>query len=449
MTELYQADLYDRHRPVGSFWASTVTPPSPSDFPPLTTDADTEVAIIGGGITGLSAALHLADLGMQVRVLEAVLPGWGASGRNGGFCCIGSTARSGEGLLHQFGHSATRQFYQHQQDAAELVAHLAHQEALVIDRQGQGEIKVAHHPSRIPHLETEMAFYEDVADYPCELWSKKDLGDRAFHSPAAHGALWVKVGFGLNPMKYSLGLARAGQRKGVPIHANSPIIAWEKADGWHWLHTPSGSVRARQVLIATNGYTQESLHPHLRSRMLPVISHIFTTRPLTPAERNAQGWQTETPLFNTRTLLSYFRLLQDGRILFGQRGDTVGSLAARDRYQQQVLRHFHQMFPAWGDIEVTHVWNGLMGFSLNLTPYIGFLEDDRSVACSLAYHGNGIAAGTWSGRAIALLMGDRIHPDAISPVYRQPLKAFPLPGLRIQYLRAACSLFRLQDALPR
>lgn len=448
MTELYKADLYDRHRPVGSFWASTVTPPNPSDYPQLTTDAGSEVAIIGGGITGLSAALHLAEMGVQVRVLEAALPGWGASGRNGGFCCIGSTARSGEGLLKTFGRSATQQFYQHQRDAAEQVHHLAQTESLDIDVQGEGEIKVAHHPSRMPHLETEMAFYEEVAGYPCELWSQKDFGDRAYHSPTAHGALWVKVGFGLNPMKYSLGLARAAQRKGVVIHSQSPVTAWEKANGWHYLHTSTGSVRAQRVLIATNGYTEDAIHPQLRNRILPVISHIFTTRPLTTEERAAQGWQTETPLFNTRTLLSYFRLLKDGRILFGQRGDTVGSVEARDRYQQQVLQHFHRMFPAWRNVEVTHVWNGLMGFSLNLTPYIGFLEDDRSVACALAYHGNGIAAGTWSGRAIARLMGDRMQPEEISPIYRQPLKAFPLPGLRIQYLRAACRLFRLQDALP-
>ena len=448
MTELYKAELYDRHRPVSSFWASTVTPPSHHDYPPLTTDTDSEVAIIGGGITGLSAALHLAEMGVQVRVLEAAWPGWGASGRNGGFCCIGSTARSGKEVLHKFGRNATQQFYHHQREATELVRHLAQTESMAIDIQGEGEIKVAHYPSRLSYLEHELAFYEEVADYPCELWSQKDLRDRAFHSPLAHGALWVKVGFGLNPLKYSLALADAAKHKGATLHSQSPVTAWEKADGWHRLRTPTGSVRAKQVLIATNGYTQDSIHPTLQGRLLPVISHIFTTRPLTAEERDAHGWHTEIPLYNTRTMLSYFRLLKDGRILFGQRGDTVGSLAARDRYQKKILRHFHEMFPAWQHLDVTHVWNGLMGFSFNLTPYIGFLDGDRTVACALAYHGNGVAAGTWSGRTAALLMGDRITPDAISPVYRQPLKAFPLPGLRIQYLHAACSLFRLQDALP-
>jgi len=444
---LYDAALYDFTRPHGSFWETTVPTPG-ADYAPLAHRLHCDTAIIGGGLTGLSAALHLAEAGQQVCLLEAGTPGWGASGRNGGFCCVGSTWLSNQELLNRFGREETHRFFQHQRDGVELVRHLAHSHGLPIEAQGDGEIQVAHRPSRWAELEAQAAFFSEVADYPCALWSSQQLEEKAFRSTASYGALWMGVGFGLNPMKYVQGLATLVGRQGVAIYGRSPVEAWEKVSGVNHLHTPAGTVLARRVLIATNGYTPETLYPALRGALLPALSNILTTRPLTPTELEAQGWRTETPVFNTQHLLFYFRLLADGRFLFGGRGGTVGTPGESDRYRQHLLQQFHRLFPAWREIEISHFWNGLVCSSASLTPHLGSFAEDPTVFYALAYHGNGVAAATWSGRAIAHLMTDRLDLAAISAVYRQPLRAFPLPFLRLWYLRSAYVLYGLQDALP-
>jgi len=441
---MYDAALYDRTRPIGSFWETTLTAPPIAD-PPLSGRLHYDIAIIGGGFTGLSAALHLAEAGLQVCLLEAGTPGWGASGRNGGFCCIGSTWFSYQELFNNFGRDETCRFFQHQREGVELVRDLADRYRLEIDAQGDGEIQVAHRPSRWGELENQSAFFQDVTEYPCALWSPKELAENALHSAESYGALWMGVGFGLNPMKYVQGLATTVRQQGIHLYAHSPVEVWEKIEGHHQLHTPGGTIVTRRVVIATNGYTPENLHPRFRGALLPVMSNILTTRPLTTAELAAQGWHTETPVFNTRNLLFYFRLLADGRFLFGGRGGTVGSEQESDRRRHHLTHQFRRMFPAWNDIEITHFWNGLLCTSASLTPHIGSFPDDPTVSYALAYHGNGVAAATWSGRAIAHHITGKLDLNRISAIYRQPLRTFPLPGLRVWYLRSAYLLYGLQD----
>jgi glycine/D-amino acid oxidase-like deaminating enzyme len=451
MASLYDAAVYDRSQPIGSYWETTTDAGKFGiSASPLTQDACCDVAIIGGGITGLSAALHLARLQQaDVRVLEAGAPAWGASGRNGGFCCVGATLLSNDGLLQQFGWQETRRFFQEQRHGIELVRHLADAEAIAIDAQGDGEIQVAHHPSRLAQLEMEYDFFSGVAQYPCQIWSEKDLAEYGYRSPSAFGALHVGVGFGLNPLKYSLGLAAAVLRTGARLHAHSPVQSWDKAGSWHLLHTPTGTLRARRVIVATNGYTEDSLHDGFRDRLLPVLSNIITTRPLTDAEREAQGWHTGTPIFDTRHLLFYFRLLPDGRFLFGSRGGITGGLQENERQRQAIVQRFHTLFPAWQQVEITHFWNGLVGTSLHRTPHLGYLvNDDPTVFYALAYHGSGVATATWSGRAIAQLLAGEIQTRDLCAIFRQPLKQFPLPGLRKWYLRSLYTAYQIRDALP-
>jgi len=449
MTTLYNANVYDRTRPVGSFWETTVEPANLTHYSPLNTDQTCDVAIIGGGITGLSAALHLGrDRQLHVRVLESGVPAWGASGRNGGFCCVGSTRLDYKELLQRFGRQETHRYFQDQREAVELVRQIASEEGIEIDAQGDGEIVSAHTSMRRASLASEYEFLTEVAEYPCKLWSPEEMAEHAFRSPEAHGALLVGVGFGLNPMKYCRGLAAAVYRHGGTIHAHSAVQSWEKADGWHLLHTPSGTLRAKQVIVATNGYTEDGLHPSLGDRLLPTLSNIITTRPLTTAELEAQGWRTQTPVYDTRNLLFYFRLLADGRFLFGSRGGTVGDGREGDRAQAYMTRRLGEMFPAWQGVEVTHFWNGLVCISAALTPHIGSMADDPSVFYAIAYHGNGVATGTWSGRAVARLVAGTHSSTALCSVFRQPLKRFPLPSLRVWYLRGAYAVYSLKDGLP-
>ncbi len=127
------------------------------------------------------------------------------------------------------------------------------------------------------------------------------------------------------------------------------------------------------------------------------LSNIITTQPLTRSELDAQGWPTETPSWDTRSLLFYYRLLKDGRFLFGSWGGTKGDSLESARRRSYMSRRFVEMFPAWRDVEITHFWEGLVYLSANLTPQLGSFADDPTVFYGLAYYGNGVATGTWSG----------------------------------------------------
>lgn len=222
-------------------------------------------------------------------------------------------------------------------------------------------------------------------------------------------------------------------------------MRWTQGHGKHHLYTEHHEVRATRVLIATNGYTPEDLSPLHRGRVLPALSNILVTRPLTPAEMETQGWTNHTMAYDSRDLLHYFRLLPDNRFLFGGRGGTDASDAAAPLYQKQLAREFHKLFPAWAHVEVTHFWRGNVCLSFDRVPYIGSLDDQKTVWTALAYHGNGVAMGSWSGRTVARMMQDKTAPDEVSPVITRRLAKFPLPMFRPLYLKAAYVWYGWKD----
>lgn len=444
MPPLFHPAAYDSGRFPDSYWRSSVAERPADD--PLEGDESCDVAVIGGGYTGLSTALHLArDHGVDVRVLEAGSPGWGASGRNGGFCCMGAAKLSASRMLSLFGVEETRRYFTMQREAVELVADLARAEEIDFDRQGDGVLEVAHRPSRMAELEEDARLDRELAGLDSTIWTSAELAERGFVGPEAHGALHRPAGFGLHPLKYHHGLLAAARRHGARIHHRSRVAGWEREGGRHRLLTKGGALGARRVVIATNGYTEDELHPALAGTFLPAFSNILTTRPLTPGERAAQGWLTEMPVSDTRRLLFYFRMLKDGRFLLGARGDTHGGPAAADRMKGWLHRRLGEMFPAWAGVEVSHFWTGLVCLSANLTPMVGHLADDPGVYYGLAYHGNGVASATWTGRALARMIAGG-NEQLPAPVAHPP-RRFPAPALRAWYLRAAYLGYRVRDAL--
>ncbi len=442
---LYHSSHYDRSHPVASYWQATGGP-EPEGTEALRADREAEVAIVGGGYTGLSAAYHLArDHGIHAVVLEAGPIGWGASGRNGGFCGLGGSKLGYGAMAQRWGVPAAARFFAAQKAGVALVRELAEAEGIDLQVAGEGEHYLAHRASRWHELENAAATAQRLFGERWQLWRKPEMEERLLRSPEAQGCLVVPHYFGLHPLRYVRGLAQAAVARGAVVHARTPVTAWQRTGGRHRLATPGGTVTAERVLFATNGYTPEGLDPALRGRLLPALSSILVTRPLTAAEQAAQGWTRPALIANSRKLLFYIRLLGDGRLLFGARGGLDASPAAFTSRRAWMERRLGEKFPAWRGVPIDYAWWGLVCLARDLLPHLGWLDEGRTTLGAFAYHGGGVAFATMFGRAAAATLAGR-EPDPPLPEFLLgPPPRFPVPAVRLAALRAAYLGYALRD----
>lgn len=414
------------------WWDETITATA---WPVLKGDLSVDVAIVGGGFTGLSAALNLAENGVSVAVFEAESPGWGASGRNGGFCCQGGSKLKPAMMVRRYGTSAARDYARAESDAVELVASLLAQHQIDADVHSKGETQLAHNTRAMERLRRgalDGGILHEVADL-----SGLGMGGRFF------GGYTEPVGFGLNPQKYLFGLAAAAQSRGATLFAHSPVHRINKAGAGFNLATQGGRVQAENVLICTNGYSSEDLPAWLSGRYLPTQSTVMVTRPLTEVELQAQGWTSRQMAYDTRNLLHYFRLMPDNRFLFGMRGGLMSSPRAEAAIRRKVLKDFHRMFPAWAKVEITHRWSGMVCLTRDLVPFAGPVPDQPGMFAGLAYHGNGVAMGTYCGRALAQMVLGK-SGDLPAPISQLPHR-FPLGRWRRLLMPPAYAAMAVAD----
>ena len=441
MKRIYQDFAYGDGPVADCYWDTTIVRPPRAPGPEG--EVTHEVAVIGGGYTGLSAALHLAQAGADVAVLEAKAIGWGASGRNGGFASMGGTKASEASLLKRFGAAAMAEWHAAQKEACALVGDLVEAHGIDVDAHSrEGEMCLAHRPEDFAGFRAEKPELERAYGVRVDVFDRDELAAMGMAGPEFHGGIRLPVGFALNPLKYVLGLAGAARGAGARIYEDAPASAVTRENGAYLLTTPRGRVRARKLIVGTNGYSSDDIPGWMAGRYLPALSAIIVTRELTEAEIAAQGWSAGYMSYDTRNLLHYFRLMPNRRFLFGGRGGVSSSAEALAERRRILRADFERMFPAWARVETPHFWSGFVCLTRDLTPFAGPIGDWDNAWAGFAWHGNGVALGTWSGKLLAgLATGRRTAPALMAPEPRR----LPFGAARRHLLRPAYAWYGWKD----
>ena len=422
-----------------SYWAD-VSGEAPQDDGIINQDIDVDVAIIGAGYTGLSCALHLAkEHGIKAHVLEANKTAWGCSGRNAGFILKSSGRKPYSTMQKQWGEEVMRGIYDEMCAGVDTVKELISQASdLGIDCQQQaaGYIKVAHKPKMLNELIALAKLQQKMFGYDVEILSQSELRQQYMDDRNAYGAIRYQDGFGLNPLKLAWGYQQLARNAGVKIHTASPVLNWqEEKNGTknvqQTLHTPKGIVKAKKVVIATNGYTPKGFHSLVTNRTLPVLSQIIVTEPLTDEQIAACNFLTSNVVMDTRALKYYYRKLPDNRLLFGGRGAITGKSADDPYYAKRLLAVLKTSFPALTKIKYQYAWSGWICMALDDLPHIyqsHETNEQSNVFYSMGYCGSGVSFSVQAGKRLAEKVAGINSPNL--PLYQKALPKFPLAPLR-------------------
>lgn len=429
----------NQHQP-DSFWVSGK---NSEPFPPLLGDHKTDVVIIGAGYTGLSCALHLAqEQGVQCTVIEANQPGWGCSGRNGGFVLPGTGRLSVQQMRKRWGKPVSQAIYAEYLNSIETVTQLI-DEGIDCDRTSGGYLKLAHKPSLVSALHaqaTELAV--DYGDSILPL-SADEIAATYLSGTRSYGGIYYPNAFGINPWLLCQGIAKKAAGVGANICGNSAVIDCQRVNGKHVLRTQSGSIEANTLIVATNGYGQRNLYQGLKDRTFPVISSIIVTDPLTPQQLLDVGMTEGLMVMDTRPLKYYYRILPDNRLLFGGRGAIEGRHANNAKYQRALKDGLLATFPNLHRVNVSGFWSGWVSVSLDDYPRV-YNDRQNKTLYSSGYCGAGLAFSIQAGKRLAQLHS---APDQLPdlPFWKAPLKPFPFALAR----RPALKTFYAWEAFKR
>tara|TARA_B100001057_G_scaffold439656_1_gene473004 strand:+ start:149 stop:1495 length:1347 start_codon:yes stop_codon:yes gene_type:complete len=444
MQNIYHQDIYNFKKPVDSYWEETTK--ENFNLHKLTKDTSSEVVVIGGGYTGLLCAINLIEnYDIDVILLEAGKIGWGASSRNGGFCSFPPIKTSFKTLQKIYGKEETKKFFKNAVEGSNYTKNIISNYNIDCDVTGDCNFILAHHPNKFKQIKDQAKVYKSEFGIETEIYSREEFDKIGHRGTEQFGALSYKPGFAINPLKFVNGIARYAIAKKLKIFEYTLVNKIDKINASYILRTKEGSVKTKKIVVATNGFYQEGLVPQMNSRILPVISNIIVTRKLTKTEIDTHNFKTFSPIANTKNLLYYYRKLPDNRILFGTRGDFIGSDKSNFDRSKIMEKFLKNIFPEWSNISIEYNWRGLIAMSQKLTPSIGKIENEE-IYYGFGYHGVGVSSAPWTGKQLSKLVFSSNSKELnISKIYKGLPKKFIFPKLRIFYFRLAVLFYNIKD----
>jgi len=419
-----------------SLYADTARPPP--ETPPLDGDRRVSVAVVGGGFTGLSAALHLAEQGTDVAVLEANQPGWGASGRNGGQVNPG-LKHDPDQVIRDFGSDLGGRMVTLSGNAPNVVFQLIERHQIECQALQSGTLRAAVHARDAVGIRATEAQWAQLGA-PVTSLAREEI-ERTTGAARYACALLDRRGGQLNPLGYARGLAQAALQAGASVYGSTPAVRVQR-NGVHWqVLTPRGMVRAEKLVLATNGYTDD-LWSGLRRSIVPVHSAIVASEPL-PEPLASSIMATRSVLYETGRVTVYYRVDRDNRLLMG------GRSVQRDVSAPDELRHLInyaiRLWPMLRDVRWTHAWSGQLAITPDHYPHLH--EPDDGVLVCLGYNGRGVAMSTAMGPQIAqrVIGGRRAEIDM--PV--TTMREIPFHALWRSAVSARMIYSRVRDRIGR
>jgi len=394
------------------YWHTTVQMPDDSNLTPLPEKVD--VAVIGGGYTGLSAARTLAKRGVKVAVLEAETIGWGASSRNGGMTLTGLKI-SLQTAIKKYGRDHARRLFQCSIDSVDTVEQIIKDENIDCGFTRSGHLLTASKPAHYEGFKGEVDFMAKEFNHAVRLVPQKDLQSE-IGSNVYHGALVDDVSGGLNPAQYVVGLGRAAEKAGATLHARAHVHKLERRGTRFFIQTNRGTVEAGSVLVGTSGYTGNATQK-LQQKIIPIGSFIIATEKLSDELANQLSPKNRM-IFDSMHYLNYYRLW-DNRMIFGGRAaffpENKNTIA---RSAEILRREMIEVYPQLKNVRVDYVWGGTLDFAFDMMTHVG--EQD-GIYYSLGYAGHGVAMATYLGKTVADAMMN-------GNIKEHPFAQFDFPG---------------------
>lgn len=429
---LYSNDRKAEYPP--SWYAATAHEMDPQ--PALDGEVHADVCVVGGGYTGLSAALHLAEAGFDVVLLEAHRVGFGASGRNGGQ--LGSAQRMDqEDLERLVGDDDAAKLWHLAEDAKDLVKSLIAKHQIDCDLK-PGIAVLGFNASDCRELHEHAAHLSERYGYDRMELLDADAGHGLCPSPAYQGGYLDMGAAHLHPLNYALGLARAAIKAGVRVHEGTEVLGIEEGPRVT-VRTATGQVSADHVILACNGYLG-SLNREVAARVMPINNFIAATEPL--GEDARRVLTRDVAVADTKFVVNYFRLSADNRLLFG--GGESYSYRFPSDIAATVRKPMVEIFPHLRDIRIDYAWGGTLAITMRRMPYLARIAPN--ILSASGYSGHGVGTATHAGQLMALALQGQA--DGFDTMARVPTLPFPGgPALRSPLLALAMTWYALRDRL--